>query len=157
MADTKLSALGALTGADVATGDLFYVGDVSVTTSKSITAAQLRLAIIQPGTNCEQNPIAVSTTTTQAHGLSAVPTMWFAYLENLSTEAGYAAGDKVDVTSLNTGAGTNVGWVVSADATNVYVTTDTALPYVVNRTTPAAAVQITAAKWKVVVVPYIFR
>ena len=39
MADTKLSALAALTGANVADGDLFYVDDISVTTSKSITAA----------------------------------------------------------------------------------------------------------------------
>ena len=46
MADSKLSALAALTGANVADGDLFYVDDVSVTTSKSITAAELRIAMM---------------------------------------------------------------------------------------------------------------
>ena len=45
MADTKLSALAALTGADAATGDLFYIDDVSVTTSKSITLAELLIAL----------------------------------------------------------------------------------------------------------------
>ena len=45
MADTKLSALAALTGANVADGDLFYVDDVSVTTSKSITASEIRIAV----------------------------------------------------------------------------------------------------------------
>lgn len=47
MADTKISALSALTGANVATGDLFTLVDVSDTTmagsgtNKSITAAEL--------------------------------------------------------------------------------------------------------------------
>ena len=45
MADTKLSALTALAGADTASGDLFYVDDVSVTTSKSITRAELAIAM----------------------------------------------------------------------------------------------------------------
>ena len=45
MADTKLSALGALTGADSASGDLFYVDDISATTSKSITRAELAIAM----------------------------------------------------------------------------------------------------------------
>lgn len=45
MADTKLSALAALTGANTATGDLFYIDDVSVTTSKSITRDELRIAM----------------------------------------------------------------------------------------------------------------
>lgn len=41
MADTKISDLTALTGANLASGDKFAVADVSVTTSKSITAAEL--------------------------------------------------------------------------------------------------------------------
>ena len=45
MADAKLSALTALTGANVATGDLYYIDDVSVTTGKSITAAENRKAL----------------------------------------------------------------------------------------------------------------
>ena len=45
MADAKLSALAALTGANVADGDLFYIDDVSVTTSKSITAAEARIGL----------------------------------------------------------------------------------------------------------------
>lgn len=45
MADSKLSALTAITGANTATGDLFYIDDVSVTTSKSITRAELAIAL----------------------------------------------------------------------------------------------------------------
>jgi len=52
MADAKLSALTPLTGADSASGDLFYVDDISVTTSKSITRAEL--AIGMNATQAEQ-------------------------------------------------------------------------------------------------------
>lgn len=45
MADSKLSALTSLTGAGVASGDLLYIDDVSVTTGKSITANELATAI----------------------------------------------------------------------------------------------------------------
>lgn len=51
MADTKLSALTALTGANLVGGDLFYVDDVSVTTSKSITAAELAIGLPITDTN----------------------------------------------------------------------------------------------------------
>ncbi len=46
MADTKLSALAALTGASVdPAADLLYIDDVSVTTSKSILVEQLGIAL----------------------------------------------------------------------------------------------------------------
>lgn len=55
MADSKLSALAALTGANVADGDLFYVDDISVTTSKSITAAEARIGLYSvPATQAQQ-------------------------------------------------------------------------------------------------------
>lgn len=51
MADSKLSALAALTAANVdPTSDLLYIDDVSVTTSKSITVAALSQAMIVLGT-----------------------------------------------------------------------------------------------------------
>ncbi len=45
MADAKVSALGALTGAGTATGDKIPIDDVSATTLKSITVAQLWIAL----------------------------------------------------------------------------------------------------------------
>lgn len=45
MADSKLSALPALVAANLASGDLFLVDDVSATTSKSITANEVATAI----------------------------------------------------------------------------------------------------------------
>jgi hypothetical protein len=54
MADTKISALAALTGASVADTDLFVLVDVSDTsmaasgTDKNITAAELEVAFLVP-------------------------------------------------------------------------------------------------------------
>ena len=54
MADTKLSGLTALTGANVAPlTDLVYIDDISVTTSKKITVEELGIAI-------NRNPNATS-------------------------------------------------------------------------------------------------
>ena len=58
MADSKLSALAALAGADTASGDLFYVDDVSATTSKSITRAELAI-----GMNATQAEVDAGTAT----------------------------------------------------------------------------------------------
>lgn len=58
MADTKLSALAALTGANSASDDLLYIDDISVTTSKSITRAELAI-----GMNATQAEIDAGTVT----------------------------------------------------------------------------------------------
>lgn len=46
MANTTISALSSLTGASVASGDLFIVRDVSASQEKSITATELTTAIL---------------------------------------------------------------------------------------------------------------
>jgi hypothetical protein len=45
VADSKVSALTALSGANVATDDQFYVVDTSTTTGKKISADELRIAV----------------------------------------------------------------------------------------------------------------
>jgi hypothetical protein len=46
MANTKISALTALTGADLANDDAFAVVDTSATATKRITFAELKLGIL---------------------------------------------------------------------------------------------------------------
>jgi microcystin-dependent protein len=48
MADTKISALTALTGANVADDDVYPIVDTSVTTTKKIAASELRIAVGMP-------------------------------------------------------------------------------------------------------------
>lgn len=159
------------------TGTLVTLAGTEVLTNKTLTTAALGSSTattqsaldnstkvattayadrkIKTGTNGVQNPYALSTTTTTAHSLGAAPTFFVTYLECLSTELGYAAGDKLNISSLSSGAGTNVGYVVSADATNTYITTDSTAPFTINRGTPAGSVSIDVTKWKVVVIPYL--
>ena len=126
----------------------------------SVTAVTARVTALEgdvdstltAGTSCVQNPWTASAKTTTAHGLGATPTMVVAYLENISAELGYAVGDRINLIVAQTAA--DSGSIISWDATNVDIISHSVRPYVVNKTTPASMVQITAANWKVVVVPY---
>lgn len=64
MADSKLSALAALTGANTASDDLIYIVDTSVTTSKSITRDELNIALT--GIGITQNSKSAAYTTVLA-------------------------------------------------------------------------------------------
>ena len=85
-----------------------------------------------------------------AHGLGVVPTSVRAVLVCIVSNLGYTVGEEVDclgamVSSVNGGA-----YNVSADATNVSVMqANTATPYLINKTTPAGPVAITAADWNI--------
>lgn len=104
------------------------------------------------GTPCIQNPWAQSGKTVQAHGLGAIPTMVVAYLECLTAEEGYSVGDRIDYSMWE--IADSVGFVIVIDATNVTILSSPNQIHSYNKTTPAGAVILTAAKWKVVAVPY---
>lgn len=61
MADAKLSAIAALTGANTASGDLLYIVDISGPTHKSITRDELNLALV--GIGITQNSKSAAYTT----------------------------------------------------------------------------------------------
>ena len=104
------------------------------------------------GTTGEQDPWTASAKTTTAHGLSVTPQIVIAYLQCLTAELGYVASYRVDLNLAAVAA--DSGSIIQWDATNTVIISHSARPYVVNKTTPAGMVQITAANWKVVVVPY---
>ncbi len=69
MANTKISALTALTGANLATNDQFAVVDTSAVATKSITVAELKLGIMPaPGPIGATTPAAGAFTTLNASG-----------------------------------------------------------------------------------------
>lgn len=127
---------------------------VRVNTIQDVSAGQK--ATLKAGTQCVQNPVATATVTTQAHGLGAIPSFVVAYLECLTAEQGYSVGDRVFMQYKDNGAG-NFGYMVEWDATNVRIVQANGVPQVLNRTTPAGAVSITAANWKIVVTPYLLN
>ena len=72
-----------------------------------------------------ETTIAASTKTTFAHGLGAIPFQFDLYLICKTADSGYAIGDIIKVTqSYHSTAGTSdIGAIMSADATNIYLTT----------------------------------
>jgi hypothetical protein len=96
------------------------------------------------------NPYDVDVTGSTAHTLGGTPTMVQWYLENLTTDAGYAAGDRV-YTFSDTAA--SRGFSPFANATVSGVSTDGSLPAIQNKSTRLST-SITAAKWKLVIQPY---
>ncbi len=92
-----------------------------------------------------QLAITMSSNMTVAHGLGAVPARVNAKLVCLITNAGYAVGDEV---ALSTFWNTTGGAVLGADATNVWVTFPAVYPIFAKTT--FGNTQITAASWRLV-------
>lgn len=72
-----------------------------------------------------ETTITASTKTTLAHGLGAIPFQFDLYIICKTADAGYAVGDIIKVTQgFHSTAGTSaIGAMMSADATNIYLTT----------------------------------
>jgi len=69
--------------------------------------------------------ISASTKTTYAHGFGALPKMMEFWLQCISAEEGYVVGEYAKPTQgFHSTAGTsNIGAVIYADTTNIYITT----------------------------------
>jgi hypothetical protein len=106
------------------------------------------------GTILTKNPIAFSGVSTQAHGLGGIPTLYAAYLECLTTEQGWAVGDRVSIASAgaNGNAGVPNGITIGSDSTTVTLSITNNI--MVNHKTTGAGGYITAANWKLIVTPY---
>ena len=72
-----------------------------------------------------ETTIAASTKTTFTHGLGAIPFQFDLYLICKTAADGYSVGDIIKVTqSYHSTAGTSdIGAIMSADATNIFLTT----------------------------------
>ncbi len=102
------------------------------------------------GSVLTMNPYAVTTVVTPIiHGLGTTPEFTHWYLECVSTDAGYAVGDRVYIIS-DTAA--SRGFSIHANSTTVGIVTDGSLPAIQNKSTTTSTA-ITAAKWKLVVTP----
>ncbi len=100
------------------------------------------------GTPLVLNPYALSSSTSQAHGLGVAPAHISTVWECLSADLNYSVGDKV----LGP-VGQSVTLVVLFDATNLTLVTDNANTAFVNKTSFAFAA-ITASRWKITLTPY---
>ena len=109
------------------------------------------------GTTCELSPFAVNTETVQAHGCGATPSMVVVELVCLSDEHGYVAGDVIEIgAGQQHASGTNAGFTILKDATNVTMIIQNAAALTYVRRDTRANVALTSAKWKIRARPYLF-
>jgi len=93
MANTKISALTALTGANLATDDAFAVVDTSVTTTKKITVAELKLGIMPaPGPIGATTPAAGAFTLLRGLQFYGSTTSVTEFMDSLGTTGLYVNG-----------------------------------------------------------------
>lgn len=106
------------------------------------------------GTDLVMNPIAINTSTAQAHGLGAAPDIFKWRLECLTADANYSVGMILDMS--NWSATTSGDWFATliVDATNVTLISANKSISIVNRTT-AAVLALTPASWKLTITPYL--
>lgn len=103
------------------------------------------------GAQGTMDPFNDDSTTTTAHGLPATPSFCVAYLECLSTDLGYAAGDRVFLSSPLSQGASDQGIQFYADATNTYITCGLGLDQIDKSSFNRAASDET--KWKVIIIP----
>lgn len=126
---------------------------VKVTTLVATSASITTLAgLLVAGTPLVMNPITVSASIAQAHGLGAAPSFCAIVYECLSTDAGYSAGDKLFGNSqVNT---FQDYFNVQFDNTNLYARTNqSATGAIINKTTKVNTT-MNYANWKATVTPY---
>lgn len=111
--------------------------------------------LVTAGAPLVQNPFAVNTTTTQAHGLSATPSFMVQEFECLTAEHGYSIGDIVELNVVGPGEGTYSGHgAVEKNSTNLVLRTTNATYGIPHKTTRAIN-GVTPANWKLTITPYL--
>ena len=105
-----------VTGGD--SDSISFDGSGNITFNKTVTGA------ISTFTSSEIT-IAASTKTTLAHGLGVIPFQFDLYLICKTAQYNYVVGDIIKVTqAYHSTAGTSsIGAMMSADATNIFLTT----------------------------------
>jgi len=123
--------------------------------SGASTVAPATTGTLTAGAALEQNPIAINTTTTQAHGLGATPAFCVTTLVCLADELGWTAGQVYALGDSGADNGTNLAaFSIDKGATNLVVVTGSAVDVnIINKSTNAVAA-ITPSKWKLVITPY---
>lgn len=114
------------------------------------------LANLIEGTALVKNPLALNTTTTQAHGLGQVPDFLRCRMECLSSDGNWAVGDIICFggSHYDQSDATTRGWLVNADKTNVELVVGQTSVGALNKST-RAYLAIDVTKWKMTVTPYL--
>ncbi len=123
------------------------------TSGTVLTSASSVAGTLTAGTSLVKNPYATSTQTVQAHGLSTIPSFVVVILECLTTDAGWAVGDKLPMSACMSGFNVTPSIQVFWDGTNIQLNLLSAAPGILHKTNGSSN-NITVASWKITVVPY---
>lgn len=99
------------------------------------TWSNFRNNLFTPSFTSSVTTTPVNALITIAHGQGAIPHIWKVFLQCTSTEAGYNAGDRIDITSIFGDSSRYI--TTSVDATNIYIRFNGFSPSIVNRSTGA--------------------
>jgi len=138
----------------VGVAQLSATGTASATTFLRGDNAWAAPVSVSAGTDLAQNPIAIGTSVTQAHGLGAAPTFFKWRLECLTAELNYSIGDVLDMTSWSATSSGNWFAPLVVDATNFTLISGNASISIYNKTT-FALTTLTPANWKLTITPYL--
>ena len=105
------------------------------------------IALASSFTSSDQT-VAVDTVLTVAHSLGSVPKVVDVVLKCTTGDAGYSTGDEINMQGVDHG-GTDRGFMVSRDATNVIIITGVLL-IIINKST-LNAVTLTVGSWRWVI------
>ena len=137
--------------------DPLITGDISGTPNFLVTPTFTTPlpGTVTVGVPVIMNPYTVSSTPQTAHTLGDHPSFLTWYLECLDSEHSYSVGDRVtSLADSDTSSSVNRGFSIGANDTNSFVTSTGSVPRIVSRATLGGA-GITAAKWKLVVTPFL--
>jgi len=108
------------------------------------------------GTPFTTTPLPYSSQTSAAHNLGVVPTFCTVHMTCITTEYGYAVGDRVYMSPDFRDSSATVNTSISCDATNIYLTRGSGYPQIQDRTSGQQAFRRTpnGDKWSMTITPY---
>ena len=128
-----------------------------LTNCTSIPGAQITGTVagtLTAGTSVTRNPFSAGSNTTSAHGLGTATLIILSYMECITAEQGYVAGDRVYNHAEDSNLNGSFNYTVRTDATNIEIVCGSSNPSAIQLTGGGGVVALTAANWKIIAIPY---
>jgi hypothetical protein len=156
--DLNDSVINDLPTVTIASGDFLAISDVSDSNKKKKSPVSGLLNLATSGTLAQgaallMNPFTINTLQTQAHGLGVLPLLYFVQLINIVADGGWNPGEHVILPMAVQQGG--AGYTITADGTNVELSTASAFAIVQRAGT--GSIVITTSRWQMQVVPFALR
>lgn len=121
-------------------------------TARAITAANVKNSLLfSKSYESPQQAISIGSNITLTHSLGAIPKLAIGELVCITTDLGYAVGDRVPFSAVTNGAGSgNLGLQLAYNTTQIIVVVASSAIDLINKSTGVATGSIDVSKWKAV-------